>query len=186
MKQAQEKTGAACGSHPGLFGGGLRGDAGPIFGAITKQLWVVDNSVDVQQDYVMENPFRHRGSDHAGAGSSPRRSRPPPSALSRWRRCAPSGCPTSILKPMLLNSDDSSVGEEQFTKNIEQAFDNVKALGLNTVIAQVRPFSDALYESELFPWSYLAGGEEGYPRLLTRWRLWWRRPMSAAFGLRRG
>ena len=65
------------------------------------------------------------------------------------------------LKPMLLNSDDSSVGEEQFTKNIEQAFDNVKALGLNTVIAQVRPFSDALYESELFPWSYLAGGEEG-------------------------
>ena len=34
-------------------------------------------------------------------------------------------------------------------------------LGLNTVIAQVRPFSDALYESELFPWSYLATGKEG-------------------------
>lgn len=62
---------------------------------------------------------------------------------------------------MLLNSDDSSVGEEQFTKNIEQAFDNVKALGLNTVIAQVRPFSDALYESELFPGPIWPAGRRG-------------------------
>ena len=65
------------------------------------------------------------------------------------------------LKPMLLDKNDKSVGKAQFTKNIQKAFDNIQQLGLNTVIAQVRPFSDALYESELFPWSYLATGEEG-------------------------
>lgn len=124
------------------------------------QLWVVDNSVDVQQDYVMENPsaigdlttpVRVISKEEQAASQ---RAEQPDEVRAIWLSYLD-------LKPMLLNSDDSSVGEEQFTKNIEQAFDNVKALGLNTVIAQVRPFSDALYESELFPWSYLAGGERG-------------------------
>lgn len=51
--------------------------------------------------------------------------------------------------------------EQQFIKNISQAFDNVKNMGLNTVIVQVRPYGDALYESEYFPWSYVATGTEG-------------------------
>ena len=33
--------------------------------------------------------------------------------------------------------------------------------GLNTVLAQVRPFGDALYESSLFPWSHLCTGTQG-------------------------
>lgn len=65
------------------------------------------------------------------------------------------------LKPMLLTSGDRSVGKAQFEKNIDEAFSQMKSLGLNTVIAQVRPFGDALYDSEYFPWSYLAAGEEG-------------------------
>ena len=44
------------------------------------------------------------------------------------------------LKPMLLDKNDKSVGKAQFTKNIQKAFDNIQQLGLNTVIAQVRPF----------------------------------------------
>lgn len=51
--------------------------------------------------------------------------------------------------------------EAQFTKNISQAFDNVKDLGLNTVLVQVRPYGDALYPSEYFPWSYIVTGTEG-------------------------
>ena len=40
-------------------------------------------------------------------------------------------------------------------------FANCKALGLDTVFVQVRPFGDALYPSDYFPWSYLATGTEG-------------------------
>lgn len=52
-------------------------------------------------------------------------------------------------------------GKEQFTQNITAAFDNVKNLNLNTVIVQVRPYGDALYESDYFPWSYIVTGTEG-------------------------
>ena len=39
--------------------------------------------------------------------------------------------------------------------------DNCLSIGLNTVIAQVRPFGDALYRSNLFPWSHLCTGVQG-------------------------
>lgn len=48
-----------------------------------------------------------------------------------------------------------------FSANIGEAFDNVAGLGLNTVIVQVRPFGDALYPSEIFPWSHVVTGTEG-------------------------
>lgn len=48
-----------------------------------------------------------------------------------------------------------------FQKNIESAFDQIAALGLNTVFVQVRPYGDALYPSEIFPWSHTVTGEEG-------------------------
>lgn len=51
--------------------------------------------------------------------------------------------------------------ESQFAANIANAFDNVKNYGLNTVIVQVRPFGDALYDSQYFPWSYTITGTEG-------------------------
>ena len=57
------------------------------------------------------------------------------------------------LETMLMNQSESA-----FTKNIGAAFDNVKAMGLNTVIMQVRPYADAVYPSDYFPWSYLAAG----------------------------
>jgi uncharacterized lipoprotein YddW (UPF0748 family) len=51
--------------------------------------------------------------------------------------------------------------ESQFAANIGMVFDNVKTFGLNTVIVQVRPFGDALYDSDYFPWSYTVTGTEG-------------------------
>ena len=48
-----------------------------------------------------------------------------------------------------------------FRTNIGGAFDNIAALGLNTVFVQVRPYGDALYKSQYFPWSHTITGTEG-------------------------
>lgn len=60
------------------------------------------------------------------------------------------------LAPMLTGKTKS-----QFTSNIGNAFDKIADTGFNTVIVQVRPFADALYDSDYFPWSYLCTGTEG-------------------------
>ncbi|MDL2232939.1 family 10 glycosylhydrolase [Ruminococcaceae bacterium OttesenSCG-928-L11] len=51
--------------------------------------------------------------------------------------------------------------ESQFTANIATVFANCKTYGLNTVFVHVRPFGDALYQSDYFPWSHVATGTEG-------------------------
>lgn len=51
--------------------------------------------------------------------------------------------------------------EEHFTADISVMLDNCQALGLNVVLAQVRPFGDALYPSALFPFSSLCTGTQG-------------------------
>ena len=51
--------------------------------------------------------------------------------------------------------------EAAFRADAAALMDNCAALGLNTVIAQVRPFGDALYHSTLFPWSHLCTGTQG-------------------------
>ena len=48
-----------------------------------------------------------------------------------------------------------------FRAGAEEMMANCKDLGLNTVIAQVRPFADALYPSQYFPWSHLCTGTQG-------------------------
>ena len=160
MKQHKRKLALLAAAILACSAAGCAGTQDQSSAQSQSQLWVVDNSVDVQQDYVMENPSA------IGDLTTPVRvitkeEQADSQRAEQVEEVRAIWLSYLDLKPMLLNSDDSSVGQEQFTKNIEQAFDNVKALGLNTVIAQVRPFSDALYESELFPWSYLAGGEEG-------------------------
>ncbi len=47
--------------------------------------------------------------------------------------------------------------EADFTSCIRNAFENVKSLGLNTVVVHLRPYGDALYQSDYFPWSAYAG-----------------------------
>ena len=51
--------------------------------------------------------------------------------------------------------------EAAFTADADEMMQNCADMGLNVVIAQVRPFADALYPSELFPWSHLCTGAQG-------------------------
>lgn len=50
--------------------------------------------------------------------------------------------------------------EEQKTEAIS-ILDKLKSINLNAVIFQARPQCDALYKSELEPWSYFLNGEQG-------------------------
>lgn len=51
--------------------------------------------------------------------------------------------------------------EADFKKYIDTMFDNIADMNMNAVIVQVRPFSDAMYESQYFPWSVYASGTQG-------------------------
>lgn len=57
------------------------------------------------------------------------------------------------------NIDFSS--EQSFVNDITKIFNNCKEMGLNTVIVQVRPFGDALYNSKIFPTSHIITGKQG-------------------------
>ncbi len=52
---------------------------------------------------------------------------------------------------------------EQQKEEAIALLDLLQATNFNAVIFQVRPQSDALYESELEPWSYYLTGEQGVP-----------------------
>lgn len=60
-----------------------------------------------------------------------------------------------------LEFGSSAKTEAQFRKTVTQMFDNCVSYGMNTVIVQVRPFSDAMYKSSYFPWSKYASGTLG-------------------------
>ena len=51
--------------------------------------------------------------------------------------------------------------EAEFKAFADEMFEQCINNGMNTVIVQVRPFSDAMYESKYFPWSQYASGEPG-------------------------
>ncbi|WP_343209080.1 family 10 glycosylhydrolase [Anaerolentibacter hominis] len=51
--------------------------------------------------------------------------------------------------------------EKAFKDKIDTMFDRVVDLNMNAVIVQVRPFSDALYQSEYYPWSRFVSGTQG-------------------------
>lgn len=51
--------------------------------------------------------------------------------------------------------------KESFTKKITKIYDNCISKGINTVFVQVRPCCDALYQSEIFPWSEYLSGKQG-------------------------
>ena len=57
------------------------------------------------------------------------------------------------------NVDFSSAAA--FSADCAAMLDHIAALGANVVLAQVRPFGDALYPSTLFPFSHLCTGVQG-------------------------
>lgn len=50
---------------------------------------------------------------------------------------------------------------QSFTKFYQHVIDKCKELHINHIIVQVRPFSDALYESDYFPWASCISGKQG-------------------------
>lgn len=60
------------------------------------------------------------------------------------------------IKPIIYQKT-----EEYFSNKIETMFENIKKLHLTDVIVQVRPFSDALYKSSIFPQSHILTGIQG-------------------------
>lgn len=50
---------------------------------------------------------------------------------------------------------------DQLKSEADTILDNIAAMGLNTVFLQVRPSADALYQSDLFPWSRYVSGAVG-------------------------
>ena len=51
--------------------------------------------------------------------------------------------------------------ETSFRKFYKSILQRIKTLGLNRIIVQVRPFGDALYPSEYFPWAACISGKQG-------------------------
>ena len=49
----------------------------------------------------------------------------------------------------------------QWQSLIDKIFDDCVAYGMNTIMFQVRPFGDAMYESDIFPWSKYISGTQG-------------------------
>ena len=53
------------------------------------------------------------------------------------------------------------LSEASLKKEIDTIVYNCKQIGLNTIFFQVRPMGDALYSSEVFPWSVYLSGQQG-------------------------
>lgn len=60
------------------------------------------------------------------------------------------------LKPIIYNKS-----ETEFTLSVNQMFEKIKTAKLSDVIVQVRPFSDAIYPSKIFPQSHILSGTQG-------------------------
>lgn len=48
--------------------------------------------------------------------------------------------------------------EEEYRKSVEEIVTNAEALGINTIYMHASMFTDAMYESEYYPWSSYASG----------------------------
>ena len=96
-----------------------------------------------------------RHSQPAAAGSEPD---PGPAAPNP---ALPAGEWRAVWVSYLEFAEMDFSSETAFRAGAAQLLDDCAALGLNTVLAQVRPFGDALYRSNLYPWSHLCTGVQG-------------------------
>ena len=86
---------------------------------------------------------------------------PAPSLQAAPNPALPSGEWRAVWVSYLEFAEMDFSSESAFRADAAALMDNCLSLGLNTVIAQVRPFGDALYRSSLFPWSHLCTGVQG-------------------------
>ena len=57
--------------------------------------------------------------------------------------------------------DSKGMNKTDFTDYVATMFENVASWGMNAVVVHVRPFGDAMYKSEYYPWSEYASGKQG-------------------------
>ncbi len=62
---------------------------------------------------------------------------------------------------MDLNMEDTDKTYKAFKEKFKKIADTAKKDNFNTLIVQVRPFSDALYDSAYFPYSHILTGTQG-------------------------
>lgn len=62
---------------------------------------------------------------------------------------------------MDLDMQSTDMSYKSFIKKFKNIADTSKEKGFNTLIVQVRPFSDAFYESQYYPYSHLLTGTQG-------------------------
>lgn len=55
----------------------------------------------------------------------------------------------------------ATTDEEKLKSDAVEMLDNIKSMGFNTIFFQVRPSSDAVYDSDIFPWSKFLTGTQG-------------------------
>lgn len=60
-----------------------------------------------------------------------------------------------------LDMQNSGKTKEDFENKFKNIINRTKESGFNTLIVQVRPFCDALYESNYYPWSHILTGTQG-------------------------
>ncbi|MDR2525389.1 MAG: family 10 glycosylhydrolase [Oscillospiraceae bacterium] len=58
-------------------------------------------------------------------------------------------------------TQDAKTTREQFAQRYWEIFSRIKTFGLNTVFLHVRSYSDAIYPSDIFPWSATLTGVQG-------------------------
>lgn len=62
---------------------------------------------------------------------------------------------------MTLDMKNTDMSEKSFHEKFERIVSESKKMNLNTLIVHVRPYSDSLYPSKIFPWSHLLKGKQG-------------------------
>ena len=60
-----------------------------------------------------------------------------------------------------LEFNSNGYTKKEFQKHVRTMFDEVAARNMNAVIVHVRPFGDAMYDSDYFPWSRYVSGKQG-------------------------
>lgn len=80
---------------------------------------------------------------------------------------APTVAETSAAEEMrgvwvpMMSLQMEKPGEEAFQKKFDNIIQVAQEKGMNALIVHVRPYGDALYPSEYFPWSHIVSGTQG-------------------------
>lgn len=70
-------------------------------------------------------------------------------------------CAVWIYFSELSMADVNGGTEKKFREKTSEMFKNCKNMGINTIFYHVRPYCDAFYKSEIFPWSAYLTGTQG-------------------------